>query len=241
MVGEHAILFAVGDRTKGKYGYASLIEWSTTSFYIKSQYRPLQVCKVSIHNPDPRHPGKHGFRFDFEHAGPKRKATAAGGSWILGGAQLPLSFPGRRVNAKVKHLVRFAVAWDMFTSQIPSAPVPKVKQKVTLHALLEPPRLLRASYVDVFMAEGRPYWPDERDVRAKNAGMGPIANSDGMFLTAVDRRVKVTDEPDPFGRTLDAAAAVADCVRGIATKVDPAGFLWLCEKLMPKQGPWQQS
>lgn len=234
-------MFAVGDRAKKRYGYASLIEWSTTSFYIKSQFRPLQVCKVSIHNPDPRHPGKDGFRLDFEHDTPKRKAVAGGGSWMLDGAQLPLWFPGRRINSRVQHLVRFAVAWDMFTSQVPSAPVPNIKHKATLHALLEPPRLLRASYVDVYMAEGFPYWPNEGEVRASNAGMGPIVNSAGMNLTAVDRRLATTREPDPFGRRLDAGVAVSDCVRGIAAKVDSSGFLWICEKLLPKQGPWQQS
>lgn len=158
-----------------------------------------------------------------------------------GAAELPLWFPGRRINARVLHLARFAVSWDMFSKQVPSAPLPQLKQKATLHALLEPPRLLRASYVEVYMSEGQPYWPDELDVRANNAGMGPISNNAGMFLTAVDRCASTVDEPDPFQRRLDAGVPVADCVRGMATKVDPSGFLWLCEKLMPAAGEWQQS
>jgi len=241
MNNEHAIVFAVGDREQCKYGYTTLIEWSTTSFYIKPQFRQLQTFKISIHNPDPKHPGKDGFRFDFDHDEPKRKAVAAGGGWKFDGAQPPLWFPGRRVNPRVLHLARFAVSWDMFAKQVPSAPPPQFKQKATLHALLQRPALLRASHVDIYMSEGEPYWPDEANVRANNAGMGPIVNESGMSLTAVDRRVSTINQPDPYRRSLDAGVPIADCVRGVAAQVDPSGFLWICEKLMPKDELWQQS
>src|SRR6185437_11030359 len=42
-----------------------LIEWSTTSFYIKSMNPALQGTKVSIHGPDDRHPGLNHYRFDL--------------------------------------------------------------------------------------------------------------------------------------------------------------------------------
>lgn len=71
--------------------------------------------------------------------------------------------------------------------------------------------------------------------------MGPIANDAGMFLTAVDRRVSTIKQPGPYRRSVDAGVPIADCVRGVAAQVDPSGFLWLCEKLMPKDVQWQQS
>ena len=48
-------------------GWHWLLEWSTTSFYIKSMNPAMQAAKVSIHGPDPKpqHRGKHRFRFDL--------------------------------------------------------------------------------------------------------------------------------------------------------------------------------
>lgn len=175
MNNEHAIVFAVGNREQDEYGYTTLIEWNTTSFYIKSQFRQLQTFKVSIHNPDPKHPGKDGFHFDFDHYEPKRKAVTVGGGWMFDGDQPPLGFPGCRVNARVLHLARVAVSWDMFAKQVPSSPPPQqLKQKATMHAPLQLPPLLTASHVDIYMSEGEPYWPDEAKVRANNAGWGQL-------------------------------------------------------------------
>ena len=47
------------------YGYTWLIEWTTTSFYLKNLYMPLQSAKISIHGPDSNHVGKQHFRFDL--------------------------------------------------------------------------------------------------------------------------------------------------------------------------------
>lgn len=82
MDGQHAIEFFTLDRASKIAGYAWLIEWSTTSFYIKSTYKPMQLMKVSLHGPDPKHVGKQHFRLDLDHDGPARKAAAAGGSWV---------------------------------------------------------------------------------------------------------------------------------------------------------------
>ncbi|BCO85914.1 MULTISPECIES: hypothetical protein [Mycobacterium avium complex (MAC)] len=234
MSGEHAIVFVIHDRTSNVAGYTSLIEWSTTSYYVKSTYKPMQSMKVSVHCPDPKHIGKQHFRFDFDHADPARKAVAAGGAWVAkDGLQLPLYFPGRPVNKRTLHIVRFSAEWDMFVKGVPSAPKPSPKQKATLHARLEAPSQSQVAHVDIFLSNVRPYWGNERKVRDRDAGMGPIINSTGQYLTAIIYHRHVTEHPDPFGDVRQ-GAPLDQCIRGIASKVDPAGFLWMCEKMIPR-------
>jgi hypothetical protein len=71
IMGQHnAIVFVIVNDPPTIAGYNWLIEWSTTSFYVKSLYRPLQTAKVSLHGPDPKHPGLDHFRLDFDHEEP---------------------------------------------------------------------------------------------------------------------------------------------------------------------------
>jgi hypothetical protein len=67
MNGQNAIVFSILDRAAKIAGYTWLIEWSTTSFYLRSPYKPLQMAKVSIHSPDPKDIGKQHFRLDFDY------------------------------------------------------------------------------------------------------------------------------------------------------------------------------
>ncbi len=233
--GEHAIVFAVADEVKRKFGYTWLLEWSTESFYLKSTFTPLQSMKVSIHGPNAEHPDTYLYKAGPEHEKVLAKAVRAGAGWRVGpNVKLPLIFPGRRVNRTTEHLIRYSVAWDMFCSQVPSAPLPTMKQKATLGARLAPPPLLRRVLVDVYVSHGRrPYWPDEKTLRSRNAGLGPITNSAGMHLTAVSRRAKMDEDPDPCG-DLRGDAPLTECVRGMVHEVDPSGFLWMCEKLYPR-------
>jgi hypothetical protein len=233
MNGEHAIVFSILDRAAGIAGYTWLIEWSTTSFYIKSTYRPLQMTKLSIHLPDPNHVGKQHFRLDFDHEDPATKAVRAGGGWSVEAMQLPLYFEGRRVNKRTVHIVRFSAEWDMYVKGIPSAPTPTVKQKATLHAVVAAPPPEKVAHVDLFVSSVRPYWENERKARARDAGMGPIVNSAGFYLTAINYQWPVADRPDPFG-DLRGDEPLDQCVRGIAERLDPSGFLWVCEKMIPR-------
>ena len=234
MNGENAIDFFIHDRASNVAGYTTLVEWSTTSFYIKSTYKPMQLMKVSLHGPDPKHIGKQHFRLDFDHADPAGKAAAAGGAWVTtDGLQLPLYFPGRPVNKRTVHIVRFSAEWDMFVRGVPTAPTPSPKQKATLHARLEAPPQSKATHVDLFLSNVRPYWGNETRVRNSDAGMGPLVNSAGQYLTAIIYQQPVTDEPDPFG-DVRKGSPLDQCVRGVASKVDPSGFLWMCEKMIPR-------
>ncbi|WP_055579075.1 hypothetical protein [Mycobacterium gordonae] len=233
MNGERAIEFVIHGLESNVAGYASLIECSTTSFYIKWTYKPMQTVKVSLHCPDPQHVGMEHFRLDFDHADPAGKATAAGGAWAIDGLQLPLYFLGRRVNKRTMHIVRFSAEWDMFTKGVPSAPKPSPKQKATLHARIDAPAESKVTHVDLYLSNVRPYWGNETKIRRDNAGMGPLVNSAGQYLTAIIYQHRVTEYPDPLG-DVRKGAPLDQCVRGVASTLDPSGFLWMCEKMIPR-------
>jgi hypothetical protein len=112
--------------------------------------------------------------------------VGAGGGWSTNALQLPLYFDGRRVNKRTLHIVRFSAKADMYAKGIPSAPNPPVKQKATLHAAVAAPPPGKVTHVDLFLSTVRPYWPNENKTRAQDAGMGPIVNSAGLYLTAVN-------------------------------------------------------
>jgi hypothetical protein len=78
MDGQHAIEFFILDREAKIAGYTWLIEWSTTSFYINSLYKPMQMTEVSLHGPDSKHIDEQHFRLDSEHPSQAVKAVNAG-------------------------------------------------------------------------------------------------------------------------------------------------------------------
>jgi hypothetical protein len=233
MNNEDAIVFSIVDPVAKIAGYTWLIEWTATSFYIKSTYKPLQMAKISLHGPDPKHIGKQHFRLDFDHPGPAAKAVNAGGGWSTDALQLPLYFKGRQVNKRTVHIVRFSAESGMYEKCIPTAPNPVVKQKATLHAIVAAPPPGKVTHVDVFLSNVRPYWENETKARKLDAGMGPIVNSAGMFLTAINYQRPASDQPDPFG-DIRGGVPLDQCVRGIAQRLDPSGFLWVCEKMIPR-------
>jgi hypothetical protein len=234
MDGQNAIVFFVLNKETQIWGYSWLIEWSTTSFYIKSQFPPLQSMKVSLHGPDPKHPGKQHLRFDFTSPGQVAKALKAGGGWskdLSDGP--PFNFTGRQVNDHAAHIVRFSSEWDMFSSGIPpAADGPKLKQKATLHGRVPAPSLGQVVHVDLYLSLADPYWPYEQEAREGNAGMGPISNAANMNLTAVITHRDVASEPDPFG-DVRGSVPLDQCTRGMAAAVDESSLLWLCEKMIP--------
>jgi hypothetical protein len=236
MEGEDAILACIGNRSKRRFGYASFIEWHKTSFYIKSQYPPLQTTKVSIHGPDPRpqHVGKQHFRLDLDRDQAVKSALAAGGGWGSDpGFEPPLVFSGRSIHDDASHIVRFSAEWSMFVKNIPSAPTPKLDRRATLNTIVAAPPPGRVTHIDLYVSNQVPYWPDEAKVRARNAGVGPIVNDANMYLTGVVSQEAVAYEPDPFG-DLVGSTPLKDCVRGVAAGVDATGLLWLTEKMLPR-------
>ena len=234
MEGEDAIVFFIHDQETGVCGYTWFIEAHGTSFYIKSTYKPMQVTKVSIHGPDPNHIGNQHFRLDFTKPDEARGAVRAGGGWAAFGQPLPLKFSGRRINKRTVHLARFSAESNMFRRGMQRGPDPQVKSKATLHARIDAPPEGHVTHVDVYLSNVRPYWcNDELKLRRVNAGIGPLVNAAGMYLTAVISRRRAASEPDPFG---DPSEGLPDdeCIRGIAEGVDNTGLLWVCEKMLPK-------
>jgi hypothetical protein len=230
---QHAIEFFFIEQATALWGYHWLIEWSTSSIYIKCLHPGMQTTKVSLHGPDPKHPGRQHLRFDLDHTDVVEKAKKAGGGWSRRSDPLPYYFTGRQVSDQTAHIVRFSGEWDSF---IEGAPGPGnsrgPRQKSTLRALVAAPKKDYVSHVDVFLSFKGPYWPDEARVRAANAGMGPITNSIGMSLTAESVQRRVTLQPDPFG-DLRGDAPLDQCVRCVAAAVDETDLLWLCEKVVP--------
>jgi hypothetical protein len=137
------------------------------------------------------------------------------------------------VNKRTGHIVRFSAEWDMYVKGIPSAPNPAVKQKATLHAVVAAPPRSKVTHVDIFLSTVRPYWENEVKARKLDAGMGPIVNTAGMYLTAINYQWPVTHQPDPFGN-IRGNVPLDQCVRGVAERLDPSGFLWVCEKMIPR-------
>jgi hypothetical protein len=229
---QHAIEFFFIEEASSLWGFHWLIEWSTSSFYIKCLHPALQSAKVSLHGPDPKHPGRQHLRFDLDKPDKVAKAKKAGGLWA-GSDPLPYYFAGRQVNDHAAHIVRFSAGWDTFIKGAPGPGGSKgPREKSTFKAILRAPEKDHVAHVDVFLSMGDPYWPDEAKARAAGAGMGPITNAIGMNLTAVAVRRPVTLQPDPCG-DVRGDVPLDQCVRGVSAVVDETSLLWLCEKVIP--------
>jgi hypothetical protein len=230
---QHAVEFLFAENGTGIDGWHWLIEWSTSSFYIKSLNPALEQAKVSIHGPDPKHPGRQYLRFGLESDQKLvKKSERAGGRWTTDTTQLPVYFTGRQVTDDAAHIVRYCAEREAFVGDAPAAGGSRwPKEKSTFKVIVPVPKEGRVTYLDIYLSFGDPYWPDEAGVRAAQAGMGPITNASGMHLTAVVKNRPATDE-NPCGDTRG-DTPVDQCFRGIAVAVDEAGVLWLCEKLVP--------
>jgi hypothetical protein len=231
---QHAIEFFFIEEATSLWGFHWLIEWSTSSFYVKCLHPGIQLAKVSLHGPDAEHPGKQHLRFDRDHSDVVDKAERAGGRWSGVSDPLPYFFGGRQVNEHAAHIVRFSAEWDTFVIGAPGPGNSKgPKQKSTFRSLVRAPKKGYVSHVDLYLSLNDPYWPDEKSARVLSAGMGPITNSIGMNLTAVSVQRRVTSQPDPWG-DVRGDTPLDQCVRSVAAAVDETSLLWLCEKVVPR-------
>jgi hypothetical protein len=231
---QHAIEFLAAENGTGIDGWHWLIEWSTTSFYIKSMNPALEQAKVSLHGPDPKHPGKQHFRYGLESDLKLiDKSKRAGGRWVTNVSQLPAYFSGRQVTDHAGHVIRYCVEREAFVGDAPPAGGSKrPKAKATFKAIVPVPREGRVTYVDIYLSFGEPHWPDETGARAAHSGIGLITNSAGIHLTVVVEDRTAATQPNPCGDTRGDIPA-NECFRGLATAIDESGVLWLCDKLIP--------
>jgi hypothetical protein len=185
MNGEDAILFSVMDRAARIYSYSWLIEWTTSSLCIKPTYKPLQLMKVSIHGADPKHIDKQHFRLDFDHEQPATKAVNAGGAWTEDGAELPQYFDGQQVTKRAKHIVRLRsmprCSLREFRPRLSRRS--KRRRRFTPRYRHRHPKSYPSGSVSQHCP---PILAKEKKVKAHDAGMGPIANFAGLYLTAVN-------------------------------------------------------
>lgn len=217
-------------------GWHWLIEWTTTSFYIKSMNPAIQAMKVSMHGPDPKHPGKAHFRFDLERTNQDRaaRAVAAGARWLTDTNELPYLFDGHLINDHVRLIVRFSVGHDAFMAGAPAAGGSDWPKKKALKGVVPLPAEGRVRHIDIFLSYNRePYWPNEEAIRATRSGMGFIKNSLGWCLSAVVFDHPSDSESDPW-RDLRGNVPVNQCFRGLVAGVDETSLLWLCETLIPR-------
>ena len=75
---QNAIEFFFIEEATSLWGFHWLIEWSTSSFYIKCLHPGLQSAKVSLHGADPNHPGRQHLRFDLDHTDVVEKGHKSG-------------------------------------------------------------------------------------------------------------------------------------------------------------------
>jgi hypothetical protein len=174
-------------------GWHWLIEWTTTSFYIKSMNPAIQAMKVSMHGPDPRpqHRGKEHFRFDLERTNQycAAREVAAGARWLSDTGGLPHYFEGRKVNDNVKLIVRFSVGYDAYVAGAPAAGGSDSPVQDAMKGIVPWPPEGRVSHVDIFLSDdGEPYWPDE----AKSELHGQAWGSSGIPWTGVFQRSSST-------------------------------------------------
>ncbi|WNG79968.1 hypothetical protein C6A86_017020 [Mycobacterium sp. ITM-2016-00316] len=218
-----------------------LIEFSTTSFYLKSMNRALQAMKVSIHGPDDRHPGMDHFRFDVIRTADMEvdqraveRSRRDGGRWLSDASLLPHHFTGQPINDHVKLITRFSTGADTFLPGAPAAGGSDwPKKKATMKGIAPVPTEGRVTQVDIYLSDnGQPYWPDEATVRETESGIGYIKNSLGWCLSAVVFNRPVDYLPEPCG-DLRGDVPVNRCHRGLVAAIDENNLLWLCEKLTP--------
>jgi hypothetical protein len=226
-----AIKFVIRNAQNGVCAYPWRIWPGNTSFYLKPLNAALGTRKVSLHGPDDRHP-RPGFSFAPDASDGRNKPVAEAAEGLFTGR---VWFPGREVNRRVRHVVRIRVPWDLFTSGSPSAVLPNMTLKRReLGALIEPPGLLKAMDVDLFVCHGRPHWPRERRARADNAILGPLTNKAGQYLTGVIVERSLYGNPPPSNAFAPEPANEEDRLRGLAVALDPTGFLWVLEQWMSK-------
>jgi hypothetical protein len=116
---QHAIEFFFLSEPTSLWGFHWLIEWSTSSFYIKCLHPGMQAAKISLHGPDPKHPGKQHLHFDLDKPDVVARAARAGARWASSSDPLPYHFCGRQVNDHAAHIVRFSAGWDTFIKGAP--------------------------------------------------------------------------------------------------------------------------
>ncbi len=192
-----ALAFLVRDASRNVMGYCWRLWWARTSFYLKPRYVPLSGLKVSMHGPDARHGGLGGFKVDYDQRA-LPGARSAGGVAVARHDMLPSWFAGQPVaNGRAVHVARIRHPWLMFNRGAPSAPMPTVPKGDVVGRVIPAPDQMYAVDIDLYVCTRKPFWPNEAEVRAANAALGPLRNEAGQYLTGVVYHRSVLRSPAP--------------------------------------------
>jgi hypothetical protein len=227
---EWPIYFVPGRETsQGRYilGHTWRVAARSTSFYLKTRHL-MQDWKISLHGPDEKHPGGPMLKL-----GPDRSFTPSEDSQgsvteIYGDAAgTTLEFEGETVAPGVRRVIRLRWSWEMFQDGAYTEQSPDSIKRHNGAKLLTAPQPVNALDVDFFLSDDGPYWPNEEEVRRKNAGMGPLQNSAGQFLTAVVMHNSLWKHPSPAPEEapFSLPTSIRERVRGFHATIHPDGYL----------------
>lgn len=224
----------------GRYvaGHAWRAAARSTPFYLKTRVT-LQDWKISLHGPDERYPNGPLFKY-----GPDKSFTPSEkdrGSVTTKWGDVTrdeLRFQGERITPTARRVVRLRWSWELFQNGAHTEDASKrIGPKHQGAKILKAPDAPNALDVDFFLSEHKPYWPNKKEIERKDAGMGPLCNTAGQYLTAVVMHHSLIRHPSPEvgQKPFKLPTRISDRVRGASAVVHPDGYLFYEEVWMPRE------
>ena len=230
MASDRSIKIVVVDASRQVRSHGWRLGVGRTSFYIKS-LDDRTSFKISVHGPDPN--PKYtwtGFKMGYDHGDERAKRSV-----IHTPGWLPVRFAGRAAAdcEAARLVVRLRIPWDVFhTHTLGDYPRAKSGDQAVI---LTSPGAPYATDVDVYVSQGRPYWPREKTARADNAIVGPLVNDANQYLTAVLVKSNMLTIPTPHLALGQPPRDRDDAVRGHGGCVDADhDFAWVVEQWLSR-------
>ncbi len=196
----------------------------------------MSHLKLSLHSPDPRHAGKDGFKIGMDTEASYQEAVNEGRLASVRTGQWPMWFPGKPLNEDATLVARLRWTWDG-CMRLGAAPSPGNLRSGAAGLILQtPPQPGDAMDLDLVVSKSAPFWPSEKAARRDNACLGPLKNAAGEWLTGVAVKRAAFRYAPPAAAVAPWPQNSADEARGVAAGVDEAGFLWLIEQRMSREG-----
>lgn len=196
----------------------------------------FSAMKLSLHGPDDRHPV--GPMLKCEVTLPDRTDTTGKlGVLSLDGSTKPrFRVSGRQVAPGVRLAVRIRTTWDLFGRRVPPVDTIKMRGADQVALVVPAPRSLYAADVDLFVCDGRPFWPNEAQARRNNAALPTIQNTVNppQYLTGVSYQRFVATNPEPRPMPIIRPTSTTDQLRGFLVTGANSEFLWVTEYLVSR-------
>ena len=209
----------------------------STSFYLKTRHL-MQDWKISLHGPDERHPNGPLFKIgpdsSFTPSDKNRGSITTRWGDVTGDQ---LRFYGEQVSPTARRVMRLRWSWELFQDGAYTEDASKpVGHKHHGAKILTAPAAPNALDVDFFLSDYQPYWPNEREVRRKDAGLGPLRNTANQYLTAVVMHNSLlrNPSPEPDEKPFQLPPRISQRVRGFNSVIHPDGYLHHEEVWMPR-------